>query len=247
MLHGKTAIVTGASRGIGRAIAETFAKNGASLVLVAREQDELQHAANVVRKNGGRVETLLADVAIPETAKQAVSLAYCFGGGVDVLVNCAGIITRTPFEELSLEEWHSVINVNLHGTFHMCQAVLPMMREAGAGRVINITSQMAKLPHPSAAPSYEVSKAGMVALTRHLALQYAKYNVLVNGIAPGSINTRMPKSMSDEARERLRKGIPMQRLGEPEEVADCVLFLASSLSTYITGEIIDVNGGSLMD
>jgi len=247
MLKGKTAIITGGSRGIGRAIAERFAEHGARLVLVAREEEDLVDTATFIASRGGTAKTLTADVAVMDTARNAVALAREFGPNIDILVNCAGIITRTPFEQLSDAEWRSVLDVNLHGTFYFCQAVLPSMREVGQGRVINITSQMAKLPHPAASPSYEVSKAGMVALTRHLAYQYAPHNVLVNAIAPGSINTSLPKSMTEEARAKLKSGIPMKRLGEPEEVADAALFLASDLSSYITGEVLDVNGGSLMD
>ena len=120
------------------------------------------------------------------------------------------------------------------------------MRRKKYGKIINLTSQMAYTPHPSASPSYEVSKSGMTALTRHLALKYAKYNICVNNIAPGSIDTDLPKSMSNEARQRLKDAIPMQRLGDVEEVADCALFLASKMSSYITGNTIHVNGGSLI-
>jgi len=120
------------------------------------------------------------------------------------------------------------------------------MKEMNKGSVILLTSQMAFMPHPSASPSYEVSKAGITALVRHLAFQYAPYNVRINSLAPGSIDTDMPKSMSELAREKLRNGVPMKRLGEPEEVAQCALFLASGMSSYVTGTTIHVNGGSLM-
>lgn len=247
MLKNQSAIITGGSRGIGRAIAHKFAFNGASLILVAEDKQELDQVATEVRKIGADVKIVSGDIAKPELSCEIVRLALDKFQTIDIVVNCAGIITRTPVEALSLGEWHRVIDVNLHGTFHMCRAVLPFMRKRGNGKIINISSQMAKLPHPSASPSYEVSKAAQIALTRHFAYHYAKYNIRVNAIAPGSINTSMPLSMSLEAREQLRKSIPLQRLGEPDEVADCALFLASSMSSYITGEIIDVNGGSLMD
>lgn len=248
LLDNKVAIVTGGSRGLGKAIALKFAEHGASLLLVATNQERLEQSAHQIRLlRTTQVDVIAGDVAIPEFAQGVVSKTLDLFGRVDILVNCAGIITRTPVEELSLDDWHRVIDVNLHGTFHLCRAVLPLMREQKFGKVINMTSQMAKLPHPSASPSYEVSKAGQVALTRHLAYHYAQYGVCVNAIAPGSIDTDMPKSMSPEARERLRNAIPMRRLGEPEEVADCALFLASSMSNYITGEVIDINGGTLMD
>ena len=247
MLKNKVAIITGGSRGIGRAIAHKFASNGASVVLVANEDKAgLDQVAGEVKKMGAKARIVPGDIAKPELSKEITRCAVEEFGTVDIVVNCAGIITRTPVEDLSLEEWHRVIDVNLHGTFHMCRAVLPLMREKGKGKIINISSQMAKLPHPSASPSYEVSKAGQIALTRHFAYHYAKYNICVNAIAPGSINTQMPLSMSPEARERIRKAIPFQRLGEPEEVGDCALFLASPMSDYITGATLDVNGGSWM-
>jgi len=247
LLQDKVAIVTGGSRGLGRAIANKFATHGASLVLVATNEERLNLSAGEIRIKGGKVEVIAGDIANPDFSERIVDATLNKFGKIDILVNCAGVITRTPVEELTLEEWHRVINVNLHGTFYLCRAVLPFMRRQQSGKIINMTSQMAKLPHPSAAPSYEVSKAGQVALTRHLAYHYAKYNINVNAIAPGSINTDMPKSMDIVAREKLRNAIPLRRLGEPEEVADCALFLASSMSNYITGEVIDVNGGTLMD
>ena len=247
LLQDKVAIVTGGSRGLGRAIANKFATHGASLMLVATNEERLNLSAGEIRIGGGKVEVIAGDIANPDFSERIVGTTLNKFSKIDILVNCAGVITRTPVEELTLEEWHRVINVNLHGTFYLCRAVLPFMRRQQSGKIINMTSQMAKLPHPSAAPSYEVSKAGQVALTRHLAYHYAKYNINVNAIAPGSINTDMPKSMDIVAREKLRNAIPLRRLGEPEEVADCALFLASSMSNYITGEIIDINGGTLMD
>jgi 3-oxoacyl-[acyl-carrier protein] reductase len=147
---------------------------------------------------------------------------------------------------MTLEEWHEVINVNLHGAFHMCRLIIPGMREQKYGKVINITSQMAHTVHPSASPSYEVSKSALTALTRHLASQYASFNICINAIAPGSIDTDLPKSMTDEARLKLKNGVPMKRLGEPEEVANCALFLASDMSNYVTGVSMHINGGSLI-
>ena len=247
LLRGRTAIITGGSRGIGRAIARRFAAQGASSLLVATTPGHLESAAAEVRTMGVRVETLCGDVSDPDLAARALDLCTDRLGQVDILVTCAGIISRTPFEDLPFAEWRRVLDVNLDGTFHFCQRIIPSMAAAGGGSVITMTSQMAKLPHPSAAPSYEVSKAGIVALTRHLALRFARRGVRVNGIAPGSIDTDMPKSMKVEARERLRQAIPMGRLGEPDEVGNAAVFLASPMSSYLTGEILDVNGGSLMD
>ncbi|MBT4131053.1 MAG: 3-oxoacyl-ACP reductase FabG [Gammaproteobacteria bacterium] len=246
-LSGQVAVITGASRGIGRDVALTFAREGASLVLVClRDQKALTAVQQEVEAYGARVIALIGDVSEVVFCESVYSASKEAFGVADILVNCAGTITRAPFEEMSLEDWHRVIDVNLHGAFYMCRQFIPDMRAQKHGKVINMTSQMAHMPHPSASPSYEVSKAGLTALTRHLAYQYAPYNICVNAIAPGSIDTDMPKSMTETARERLRNGVPMKRLGEPEEVGECALFLASDMSNYVTGTTLHVNGGSLM-
>lgn len=247
ILQDKVAIVTGGSRGIGRAIAQKFAENGASLFLVALHEEGLLQAKKEMRAMGVKIDTLYGDIADPDTSQKTVSQVLELFGTVDILVNCAGTITRAPVADLSVEQWRRVIDVNLHGTFYLSQAVLPIMRKKEYGKIINITSQMARLPHPSASPSYEVSKAGMVALTRHLAYHYAKHHICVNAIAPGSIDTDLPKSMSPEARQKLKDIVPLKRLGEPEEVGSLALFLASDDSNYITGATMNISGGSLMD
>ncbi len=246
-LNNKVAVVTGGSRGLGRAIAHAYAQNGASLVLVAQRDEYLLKTKKEIVDIGAAVEVCGGDIADPDFTNEILSCTLASFGKIDVLVNCAGTITRALTEELSLDQWHRVIDVNLNGTFYLTKAVLPLMREQRYGKIINITSQMAKLPHPSASPSYEVSKAGMAALTRHFAYHYAKYNICVNSIAPGSIDTDLPKSMNPEARQRLKDAIPLLRLGEPEEVAHLALFLASGESDYITGATFNINGGSLMD
>lgn len=247
LLSNKVAVISGASRGIGRDIALRFAKEGASLVLIClKNETRLNEVSKEARAIGAKTLNLIGDVSDIEFCKTVLEKTTTEFGGADILVNCAGIITRTPFEELSVEDWHRVINVNLHGTFHLSRMFLPGMRTQNYGKVINVTSQMAFLPHPGASPSYEVSKAGITALTRHLSLQYAKYKVCINAIAPGSIDTDLPKTMSQEARSKLENSIPMRRLGGTGEVGDCALFLASSMSDYVTGTTLHVNGGSLM-
>jgi 3-oxoacyl-[acyl-carrier protein] reductase len=247
MLKEKVAIITGGSRGIGRAIAQKFAENGASLLLVALHEERLLRAKQEISKMGVKVDILYGDIAEPDFSKQILSFALNLFGTIDILVNCAGMITRTPAATLTIEEWRRVLDVNLGGTFYLSQAVLPVMCDKNYGKIVNITSQMAKIPHPSASPSYEVSKAGMVALTRHLAFHYAKHNICVNAIAPGSIDTDLPKSMTPEARQRLKNAIPLQRLGDPLEVGSLAVFLASDQSNYITGATVNISGGSLMD
>ncbi|MDA9648907.1 SDR family oxidoreductase [Alphaproteobacteria bacterium] len=247
MLKNKIAIITGASRGIGRSIALAFAKNGASLVLNCLQDKE---ALNLIKTEaeslGAQVINIIGDVASNEFCDEVVFQAVEAFGTVDILVNCAGTITRTPLEEMSNREWHQVIDVNLNGVLYLSRGVLPIMRQKKYGKIINVTSQMAHTTHQSASPSYEVSKSGVVALTRHLALKYAKFNICVNNIAPGSIDTDLPKSMSSEQRLILKNAVPMNRLGTVEEVADCALFLSSHMSSYVTGSTLHVNGGSLI-
>jgi len=247
LLQNKIAIITGASRGIGKSIALTFARNGASLVLIClQDEDALNFVKAEAELLGVKVISLVGDVASNDFCDEVVSQTLETFRTVDILVNCAGTITRSVTEEMSIKEWHRVIDVNLHSALYLSQNVLPIMRKNKYGKIINLTSQMAHTPHPSASPSYEVSKSGVTALTRHLALEYAKFNICVNNIAPGSIDTDLPKSMSSDQRQKLKDAVPMNRLGAAEEVADCALFLASGMSNYITGSTLHINGGSLI-
>ena len=247
MLQNKIAIITGASRGIGKSIALTFARNGASLVLIClQDEDALNFVKAEAELLGVKVISLVGDVASNDFCDEVVSQTLETFRTVDILVNCAGTITRSVTEEMSIKEWHRVIDVNLHSALYLSQNVLPIMRKNKYGKIINLTSQMAHTPHPSASPGYEVSKSGVTALTRHLALEYAKFNICVNNIAPGSIDTDLPKSMSSDQRQKLKDAVPMNRLGAAEEVADCALFLASGMSNYITGSTLHINGGSLI-
>jgi len=247
LLNNKIAIITGASRGIGKGIALAFARNGASLAITCLQDEESLDAVKKEAESlGAKVVSMVGDVASNDFCDEFVSQTMKVFGVVDILVNSAGTITRSATEEMSNEEWHRVIDVNLHSALYLCRNILPIMRQKKYGKIINLTSQMAHTPHPSASPSYEVSKSGMTALTRHLALEYAKFNICVNNIAPGSIDTDLPKSMSKEARQKLKDAVPMQRLGDVDEVADCALFLASDMSSYVTGSTLHVNGGSLI-
>ena len=246
LLKNKIALVTGASRGIGKSISLTFAREGASLVLICLDDKKnLQAVKTEAKLMGAKVLDVVGDVASANFCESLIEKAIGYFGTIDILVNCAGTISRPHIEEMSMDEWHNVIDVNLNGTLYLCRKTLPIMREQKYGKIINITSQMAHMPHPGASPSYEVSKAGITALTRHLALQYAKYNICVNNIAPGSIDTDLAKNMKQSVRQKLKDAIPMGRLGEVDEVSDCALFLASKMSSYVTGTTIHVNGGSL--
>jgi 3-oxoacyl-[acyl-carrier protein] reductase len=247
LLQGRIAIVTGASRSIGRAIALTLAQQGASLVVNGNNADLLQQLASEIEALGQKCAIQTGDVANPETAAAIAQTAIDSFGRIDVLVNNAGINLRSSSLEMTLEDWQRVLDVNLNGTLHCCRAVLPQMIKQQSGKIVNISSTAAKTPHKNAAPSYGASKAGVNYLTQHLALEMAKYGICVNAICPGPIETDMSKQWSEEYRQQVLSRIPLGRLGIPENVADGVLFLVSKLSDFITGETININGGTYMN
>lgn len=241
------AIVTGASRGIGKAIALTFAKNGASLVVNGTKRELLEELSKDIEKIGQKCIFYVGDVSDPSTGCNLAEAAFNNFGRIDILVNNAGIMIRKTSLETEPEEWHRIIDVNLSGVFYCCKAVLPYMIKQRYGKIINISSTRGKAPHPNASPAYGASKAGVIYLTRHLALEMAKYNIYVNAVCPGPIETEMVSTWSEEYRNQLIDKIPLGRLGTPQEVANLVLFLASDLSGFITGETININGGTYMD
>jgi 3-oxoacyl-[acyl-carrier protein] reductase len=247
LLEGKSAIVTGASRGIGRTIALTMARQGASILLNGNREALLNPLAGEIEALGQKCAIQLGDVANPKTASAIAQTAISRFGRIDVLVNNAGINMRSSSLEMKPEDWQRVMDVNLSGTLHCCMAVLPQMIKQKSGKIVNVSSTVAKTPHQYAAPSYGASKAGVNYLTQHLALEMAKYGICVNAICPGPIETDMSSQWSDEYKRQVLLKIPLGRLGIPKDVADGVLFLASGMSDFITGETINVNGGTYMN
>ena len=247
LMQGKIVIVTGASRGIGRAIALTMARHGSSLVINGNCEDLLNQLAVEIEALGQKCAIHLGDVGDPETAAGIVQTAISRFERIDVLVNNAGINMRSSSLEMKLKDWQRVMDVNLHGTLHCCMAVLPYMIKQQSGKIVNISSTMAKTPSINAAPSYGSSKAGVNYLTQHLALEMAKHGICVNAICPGPIETDMSTQWSEEYRQQVLLKIPLGRLGTPENVADGVLFLSSKMSDFITGETININGGTYMN
>lgn len=242
----KVGIVTGASGDIGRAVSMMLAKHGAFVVGAGYKNEEsLKNQEMELAREGKMFKYVIGDIANEEFCVDLINKVITTHGRLDFLVNCAGTISRAAFLQMSAESWHEVLGVNLHGPMYMCKHVIPKMKAGDGGRIVNVTSQVAFRPHIAAAPSYEVSKAGLTALTRHLAAKFASDNIMVNAIAPGSIDTQMPKNMTEEARQKLLSDIPQGRLGMTEEVANGVLFLISPMSNYITGTTMHVNGGSL--
>lgn len=247
MLKEQVAIVTGASRGIGRSIALTLARHGASMVINGNRQDLLLELKSEIEMLGPSCLIKAGDIADPDVAKELAKIAADQFGHVDILVNNAGINMRNPTLEMNIEDWNKVLDVNLNGTLHSCMAVLPHMIKQNYGKIVNVTSTAAKTPHRNAAPSYGASKAGVNYLTQHLALEMAKHNVYVNAVCPGPIETDMSKQWTEAYRREAIARIPLGKLGTPQNVADAVLFLASSMSDFITGETININGGTYMN
>lgn len=246
-LQGKVALVTGGTRGIGHAIARRLAEEGAHVALLGTNPERGQAALKAFQSLPGRAIFIQADVSRREDVRNAVRQTMETFGRIDILVNNAAIIRRGSFLEHTFEEWERVLAVNLHGVFHCCQEVVPIMIRQGGGKIVNISSVAGKVGDLASAPSYGASKGAVNAFTKALARELAQYNITVNAVAPHAIETEMSREWSEEKRREIVASIPLKRLGRPEEVAEAVLFLVSPGADFITGEILDVNGGYLMD
>jgi len=246
-LKDRVAIVTGAAKGIGKAVAWIFVREGAKVVLVNLEKARLEALQEEIRKKGGRALAVPCDVSKASEVKQMVDQVQRVFGRIDILVNNAGIIRRGTIETVTEEDWDHVIAVNLKGPFNCSKAVVDIMKKQGYGKIVNVSSIAGKMGDITSAPGYGPSKAGLDALTKTLARQLATYGIHVNGVAPHAIETEMSAEWSPEKRKAIVDAIPLKRLGKPKDVAEAVLFLASESAAFITGEIIDVNGGALMD
>jgi len=239
-LTGKVALVTGASRGIGQAIALTLARAGANVALVARNESAVQDAA---AKIGGLAVT--ADVADPEQVDAAVGKVEQEHGTVDILVNNAGLTRDGLLARMSEDDWDTVLDVNLKGAFNMMKRVSRGMMKRRAGRVINVTSVVG-ITGNAGQVNYSSSKAGLIGFTKSVARELASRNVLANAVAPGFIDTDMTRGLSDAQRSTLLEQIPLGRLGAGDDIANTVLFLSSDLASYITGQVLVVDGGMVM-
>ncbi|RLF42545.1 MAG: SDR family NAD(P)-dependent oxidoreductase [Thermoplasmata archaeon] len=240
MLSGKNALITGASRGIGRAIAIKFAENGAFVgINYNRSEDKAKEVLKIVKSKGGEGILLKGDVSSPKDCKKIVDDFVGERESIDVLVLNAGIYERGGFLEIDEKRWERVISTNLSSCYYILKFAIPHMKEGGS--IIFISSQLAFKGSRHGA-DYAASKAGMLGLMRSLALELAP-KIRVNAVAPGTIDTDIISGYTQEMREKRISEIPLRRLGKPEDVANVCLFLASDLSSYITGEVINVNGG----
>lgn len=236
--------MTGASRGIGFAIASLFGAAGARLAIVARDAARLHKAAQELQGHGYEVLDCPCDIAVEAEVNEAVARVVAQFERVDILVNNAGILQAGHITDFSAADWERMLAVNLNSAFYFCRAVAPLMMERNHGRIINLSSIAAQTGGVSGSAQYAASKGALLSFTKTLSRDLASYNITVNAIAPGQIETDMG-TLTDEARSRLLEMIPLKRLGTPQDIANTALFLASSGASYITGATIDVNGGIL--
>jgi 3-oxoacyl-[acyl-carrier protein] reductase len=241
-LIGKNALVTGSTRGIGRAIAETLAKSGARVAIVGRDLQKAQEAAAAV---GNGAQGFACDVTDTAAVAKLVGDVEAAFGSIDILVNNAGITRDNLVMRLKDEDWDAVQHANLRGAFASIRAVSRGMMKRRSGRIINVSSIIGIIGNKGQA-NYAASKAGLIALTKSVAKELGSRNILVNAVAPGFIETEMTAAMTPEAKEALGKQIALERLGSPQDVAATVAFLASDLASYITGQVLVVDGGMVM-
>lgn len=244
-LEGRVALVTGASQGIGRACAIELARAGASVALAARNQEKLEAVANDIKSSGGNAASFKLDVENEDEIKSVVKSVIAQFGKVDILVNNAGITRDQLVMRMKRADWDAVMNTNLTAAFLLSQQVISPMLKQRWGRIINITSIFGQIGQTGQA-NYSASKAGLIGLTKALARELASRSITVNAVAPGYIETAMTEVLAPELKEQVLKLIPLGRAGSDADIAHAVRFLASDDAAYITGEVLNVNGGMFM-
>jgi len=243
----KTAIITGAGQGMGKAVAERLAKGGSKIVVFDVNPDQAQAAIESLNEYACETLAVTGDVTKKEDVEKAVKDTVAQFGQVDILINNAGVLRPTAVIDIDEKEWDWVVAVNLKGTFLFSQAVLKIMRKNNWGRIVNFSSTAGKNISTVGGAHYTSAKAGILGFTRHLAKEEAGYGITVNSVCPGLIDTEMVRNTIDPVKtQKYADSFPISRLGEPEEVAELVAFLCSNRAAYITGASLDINGGDLM-
>jgi NAD(P)-dependent dehydrogenase (short-subunit alcohol dehydrogenase family) len=244
-LDGKVAVVTGGSRGLGRAIADALAGAGALVALSARQRENAERAAEVISEVSGRKTlALAADVTVRRDVEEMIDTVLSALGRIDILVNNAGVNIRGPIEELSEDDWDTVVDTNLKGPWLCCRAVAPVMKSQKWGRVINVSSMLGEISMPGRSP-YASSKGGLTLLTKTLALEWAKDGINVNALCPGPFATEINTPLLNDpvARAQMEANVPLARWGDPVELGPAAVFLASDASSFMTGATLFVDGG----
>lgn len=245
-MSNRIALVTGASRGIGKACAFSLAQAGNHVILAARNREQLEQVSNEIQAQGGKSSFVEMDLSSQDSIKEAVTRAAQEAGGpITVLVNNAGITKDGLAMRMKRDDWDAVLNTNLSGAFFCIQQVMQGMMKERWGRIINIASIVGQTGNPGQA-NYVSAKAGLIGLTKSLAQELASRNITVNCVTPGFIETDMTAVLSEELQEKMKAAIPLKRFGKPEDIAAAVRFLASDDANYITGAILNVNGGMYM-
>ena len=244
-LTDKVAIVTGASRGIGEAIAKQLSSCGAKIILIARNSDQLVAVKETIISNGGIAESIAGDVSNLNSISEIVTNTIDKWGRIDILVNNAGIARDNIIMRMKEDDWDSVMNINLKGCFNGIKSVARPMIKNKAGRIINITSVIGQIGNAGQS-NYAASKAGIMGLTKSMAKELGSRNITVNAVAPGYITTDMTNELNDEVIKQMKSSIPLGRLGTPDDVANLACFLASDEAGYITGQTFNVDGGMVM-
>lgn len=238
----RTALITGASRGIGKACALALSEAGVRVALAARNVELLETLASEVRSRGHEAFVVALDLTSPESIKAAVAKVAKEFGRIDILVNNAGMTKDGLALRMKKDDWDVVLATNLTGAFLMSQQVLQGMMRERWGRIINISSVVAEMGNPGQS-NYVASKAGLIGFTKSLAHEMGSRNITVNAVAPGFVETDMTHGLPPELKEKMLANIPLRRIGQPEDIAGAVVFLASDAAAYVTGHVLDVNGG----
>jgi 3-oxoacyl-[acyl-carrier protein] reductase len=244
-LKGKVALVTGAAQGIGKAITLMLARHGADVIVADVNLEKAEETGREVQALGQQAMAVKLDVTRLQDVETTVETTLQKFGKIDILINNAGIARDKLILRMTEEDWDAVLGVNLKGTFNCTKAVIKQMSKQRSGKIVNIASVVGEMGNPGQA-NYAASKAGVIGFTKTIAREFAQRGINVNAIAPGYIQTPMTDSLPEKAKEELKRMIPMERLGQPEDVAQAVLFLVSEASSYITGNVLKVNGGIYM-